>query len=174
MIDKKNSIEYQEPAITEKTLYINRVTKVVKGGKRLKFSALVVAGDGNGHVGVGHGKASEVPEAIRKAGVQARETMIAVPRRGTTIHHEIIARFGASRVLLKPASPGTGIIASATIGAVLELAGIKDVLSKSLGSPNRTNVVKTTMLALGKLRDPEKEIARRKGLSGSKVEEANA
>lgn len=163
-----------EPVINEKPLHINRVTKVVKGGKRLRFSALVVAGDGVSRVGVGTGKANEVPEAIRKAGARARKNMITVPRRGTTICHEILAHFGASKVLLKPAAPGTGLIASETVKAVLELAGVEDVISKSLGSPTRINVVKATMNALSSLRDPEKELVIRKGAPASKVGESNA
>lgn len=166
--------ETEELAITEKPLHISRVTKVVKGGKRLRFSALVVAGDGHGRVGVGTGKANEVPEAIRKGGVQAKKNLVSVPRRGTTIHHEVLARFGASKVLLKPALHGTGVVASDTVRAVLELAGIQDILSKSLGSSNRHNVVKATMLALTSLREPEKELARRKGIPAGQAEKANA
>jgi small subunit ribosomal protein S5 len=164
----------QELAITEKLLYINRVTKVVKGGKRLRFSALVVAGDNQSRVGIGIGKASEVPEAIRKGGVQAKKNMVTVVRKGTTIHHDAIANFGASKVLLKPATPGTGVIASDTVRAVLELAGIRDILSKSLGSPNRTNVVKATMRALTSLRDPAKEVSRRRGVPEAKTEKQDA
>jgi small subunit ribosomal protein S5 len=155
--------ESQEPVINEKALYINRVSKVVKGGKRMRFSALVVAGDGDGHVGVGMGKATEVPEAIRKGAAHARKTMIDVPRRSNTIPHDIIAKFGASKIMLKPAAPGTGIVASDTMRAVLELAGVKDVVAKSLGSSNRVNVVKATLQALSSLRDPHKEVARRRG-----------
>jgi small subunit ribosomal protein S5 len=173
-IDRETHDQAPEVTISDKALHINRVTKVVKGGKRLRFGALVVAGDGNGRVGIGTGKATEVPEAIRKAGVRARKDMITVPRRGTTIYHEIVAHFGASKVLLKPAAPGTGIIASEAIKAVLELAGIGDVLSKSLGSPNRINVVKATIQALASLRDPEKEVALRKGVPESKEGETNA
>ncbi len=156
--------ESQEPTISEKALYINRVSKVVKGGKRLRFSALVVAGDGDGHVGVGMGKAAEVPEAIRKAGAQAKKRMISVPRRTNTIPHDVIAQFGASKVMMKPAAPGTGIVASDTMRAVLELAGVKDVLAKSLGSSNRVNVVKATMSGLSSLRDPKTEIPKRRGM----------
>jgi len=152
-------------------MYVNRVAKVVAGGKRLSFSALVVTGDGNGHVGLGMGKANEVPEAINKAGVVARKNLIEVPLADTTIPHEIKVKFGAAKVLLKPASRGTGIIAGGSVRAVLEAAGIKDILTKSLGSSNRINVAKATMLALSQLKDPKEELARRKSV---KVEESES
>jgi len=138
------------------------VAKVVKGGKRLSFSALVVTGDGNGHVGMGVGKANEVPGAINKANVIARKNLIKVPLAGTTVPHEIRAKFGAAKVLLKPAAPGAGVIAGGSIRAVLEAAGVKDVLTKSLGSSNRINMAKAAMLALSQLRNPKEELARRK------------
>jgi len=138
------------------------VAKVVKGGKRLSFSALVVTGDGNGHVGMGVGKANEVPGAINKANVIARKNLIKVPLAGTTVPHEIRAKFGAAKVLLKPAAPGAGVIAGGSIRAVLEAAGIKDVLTKSLGSSNRINMAKAAMLALSQLRNPKEELAKRK------------
>jgi len=134
----------------------------VKGGKRLSFSALVVTGDGNGHVGMGVGKANEVPGAINKANVIARNNLIKVPLAGTTVPHEIRTKFGAARVLLKPAAPGAGVIAGGSIRAVLEAAGIKDVLTKSLGSSNRINMAKAAMLALSQLRNPKEELAKRK------------
>jgi len=143
-------------------MYVNRVVKVVKGGKRLSFSALMVTGDGNGHVGIGVGKAKEVPAAINKASAIGKKNLIKVPLAGTTIPHEIMVKFGAAKVLLKPAAPGTGIIAGGSIRAVLEVAGIKDILTKSLGSSNRINVAKATMLALSQLRNPEEALARRK------------
>ncbi len=152
-------VDPSELAITEKLIGIDRVTKVVKGGRRLRFRALVVVGDGNGHVGFGLAKAKEVPEAIRKAGSVGRKTLIKVPTKGTTIPHEIIAKFGASKVLLKPAAPGTGVVASSSIRAVLNAAGIKDILTKSLGSSNRMNVVKATMLGLANLRKIEEPVA---------------
>ena len=141
---------------------LNRVTKVVKGGKRLRFRALVVVGDGNGHVGVGLGKAKEVPEAIRKAGVIARKELYKVTMSGTTIPYEVLAKSGAAKVLLKPAPPGTGVIAGSSVRSVLEAAGIKDVLSKSIGSSNPVNVVRATVLALASLKKPEEAVARRK------------
>lgn len=148
--------------LNDKLVYINRVAKVVKGGKRLSFSALVVTGDGNGHVGMGVGKANEVPEAINKASASAKKSLIKVPLKGTTIPHEIRVKFGAAEVLLKPAFPGTGIIAGGSIRAVLEAAGVKDILSKSLGSSNRINVAKAAILALSQLKFPEEELAKRK------------
>ncbi len=138
------------------------MTKVVKGGKRLSFSALVVTGDGNGHVGVGMGKANTVPEAISKAGANAKKGLIKVPLLRATIPHEIRVKFGAANVLLKPAAPGNGIIAGGSIRAVVEAAGIKDILTKSLGSSNRINTAKATMLALSQLKESKEELARRK------------
>jgi len=157
-------------ALNDKLIYINRVAKVMKGGKRLSFSALVVTGDGNGHVGIGLGKANEVPLAINKANATARKSLIKVVLAGTTIPHEIRIKLGAAKVLLKPASPGTGIIAGGSVRAVLEAAGVQDILTKSLGTNNRINVARATIVALSKLRDPQKELARRKGTP--QVEEA--
>jgi small subunit ribosomal protein S5 len=155
-------IDPTELSLTDKLIYINRVTKVVKGGKRLSFSALAVTGDGNGHVGIGVGKANTVPEAISKANSIARKNLLKVPLAGTTIPYAITVKFGAARVLLKPAAPGTGIIAGGSIRAVVEAAGIKDILTKSLGSSNRINTAKATMVALSQLRVPEEELARRR------------
>ena len=156
--------------LNDKLIYINRVAKVVKGGKRLSFSALVVTGDGNGHVGIGLGKAKEVPLAINKAGAVAKRDLIRVTLAGTTIPHEIKVKLGAAKVLLKPAAPGTGIIAGSSVRAVLEAVGVKDILTKSLGTANRINVAKATIFALSQLRDPKEEVARRKGIP--EVEEA--
>lgn len=163
-------IDPTELTLNDKLVYINRVTKVVKGGKRLSFSALAVTGDGNGHVGIGVGKANTVPEAISKANSIARKNLLKVPLSGTTIPYEITVKFSAAKVLLKPAAPGTGIIAGGSIRAVVEAAGIKDILTKSLGSPNRINTAKATIVALSQLKVPEEEMARR---SGAKVEEDN-
>ena len=155
-------IDPTELELNDKLVYINRVTKVVKGGKRLSFSALSVTGDGNGHVGIGVGKANSVPEAINKSNAIARKNLLKVPLSGTTIPYEIRVKFGAAQVLLKPAAPGTGIIAGGSIRAVVEAAGIKDILTKSLGSANKINTAKATMLALSQLKDPKTELARRK------------
>ncbi len=157
-----SSIDPTELSLNDKLIHINRVAKVMKGGKRLSFSALVVTGDGNGHVGIGLGKAKEVPAAINKANAIARKSLIKVPLAGTTIPHEIRVKFGAARILLKPAPLGTGVIAGGSIRAVLEVSGIKDVLTKSLGSSNRLNVARATMLALSQLRQLEEGLARRK------------
>jgi small subunit ribosomal protein S5 len=172
LIEEKTRVDASELDLSEKLVSLNRVTKVVKGGKRLRFRALVVVGDGNGHVGVGLGKAKEVPEAIRKAGVIARKELYRVAMSGTTIPYEVLAKSGAARVLLKPAPPGTGVIAGSSVRSVLEAAGIKDVLSKSIGSSNPVNVVRATALALASLKNPEEAVERRKAELEIKEEEA--
>ena len=154
--------EGRDQELQEKVVYINRVSKVVKGGRRFSFSAVVVVGDGQGRVGAGMGKANEVPEAIRKGSAIARKSLIKVPMNETTIAHPIVAQYGAAKVMMKPASAGTGVIAGGGVRAVMESAGIKDVLTKSLGSANAINVVKATIAGLSQLRDPKKEIARRR------------
>ena len=159
----RTKIDPAELALKDKMIHINRVAKVMKGGKRLRFSVLVVTGDGHGFVGIGMDKAAEVPVAITKATAAAKKNLIRVPLVGTTIPHEIRVKFGASEVLLKPAATGTGIIAGGSVRAVLEAAGVKDILTKSLGSPNRINVAKATILALSQLKDVKAEVARRKG-----------
>ena len=161
MKEPVNKIDPTELNLTDKLIYVNRVSKVVKGGKRLSFSALVATGDGNGHVGIGVGKANEVPAAISKASAIARKNLIEVPLSGDTIPHQMMVKYGAAKVLLKPAGSGVGVIAGGSIRAVLEAAGIKNILTKSLGSSNKINTAKATILALSRLKQPKESFARR-------------
>ena len=163
--------EFQDAVeeLDERVVHIARTAKVVKGGRRFSFRACVVVGDGNGSVGVGIGKAREVPEAIRKGSERARRNMRKIPMAGTTIPHEITSRFSAAQVFLKPASPGTGVIAGGGVRAVVEAAGIHDILTKSKGSSNILNVVKATVKALNELQDPV-EVAQKRGISLSRVQ----
>jgi len=154
--DKKNE---KKSEFEERVVHINRNSKVVKGGRRFSFSALVVVGDGKGRVGCGLGKANEVADAIRKGGEAAKRVMKPVTMRGTTIPHEALGEFGGAQVLLRPASEGTGVIAGGSCRAVLELAGVRDVLARSLGSNNKLNVTKATMVALDSLRTREEALA---------------
>ncbi|WP_084058449.1 30S ribosomal protein S5 [Desulfacinum hydrothermale] len=161
-------MESNEVQLIDKIVHINRVAKVVKGGRRFSFSAIVVVGDGNGRVGFALGKANEVPEAIRKGLEAAKREMFQVPLIDGTLPHEVLGRFGASRVVLKPASPGTGVIAGGAVRAIMEALGVSDVLTKVLGSRNPHNVVKATLTGLKALRSPEK-IAKIRGIDANEL-----
>lgn len=160
-----------EDQLKDKVVFINRVAKVVKGGRRFSFSALVVVGDGAGTVGIGKGKANEVPEAIRKAVESAKKSLITFPVKETTIHHRVTGRYGGSAVVMNPAQKGTGIIAGGPVRAILEVCGVVDIVAKALGGHNPFNTARATMDALERLRDPKAVIAVRKGKPGEPVKE---
>ena len=161
---RRQNDDSDEQHLVERVVRISRVAKVVKGGRHLSFNAVVVIGDGEGQVGIGMGKADAVPDAVRKGAVKARANMITVPMQGSTIPHDIVSKYGGSQVMMKPAVPGTGVIAGGAVRAVVELAGIRDILTKSRRSNNPINVVKATFEGLKKLRLPEEEFAKRRQL----------
>ena len=162
--EQRNREDQSDGQLTERVVKIRRVTKVVKGGRRRGFSVMVVVGDGDGRVGIGLGKADAVPDAVRKGVSIAKKSLITVSLKNTTIPHEVLAKHCASLVLLKPAPSGTGVIAGGAVRAVVELAGIRDILTKSLGSGNPINVVRATLAGLEQLKDPVEELAKRKGV----------
>ncbi len=152
---KVDTIDATALTLTERVVKVRRVSKVVAGGRRMRFAALVVVGDQEGHVGFGIGKAAAVPDAVRKGAVVARKNLVSVTMKGTTIPHAVTTKFGASRVVMKPAPPGTGVIAGNSVRAVIEMSGITDIVTKTLGSTNPVNVVPATFKALGQLRSPD-------------------
>jgi small subunit ribosomal protein S5 len=162
MTTKNTDRKLEKDTITERVVKISRITKVVKGGRHLRFSAIVVVGDGEGSVGIGRGKAEVVPDAVKKGATNAKKTLTRIPLKGSTIPHEITAKFGGSEVMLKPAPMGTGVIAGGSVRSVVELAGIKDIVTKTRRSTNPVNCVRAAFNALNALRDPEEELAKRK------------
>ncbi len=163
-----SKIKSSELELRDKLVYVGRTAKVVKGGRRFNFSAIVVVGDGNGHVGYGLGKAGEVVDAVTKATEAAKKNIVKVQLQGTTLPHEVVGKFGAAKVLIRPATPGTGVIAAGGVRAILELAGVQDVLTKSLGSSNPHNTIKATLRGLTDMEDAQ-AVASRRGISVEKV-----
>ncbi|MFP6568770.1 MAG: 30S ribosomal protein S5 [Dehalococcoidia bacterium] len=168
----QQQIEGEDAPFVERVVRISRVAKVVKGGRHLSFNAVVVVGDGEGHVGIGMGKADAVPDAVRKGAANARKNIVQITLKGSTIPHEVLTKYGGALVMMKPASPGTGVIAGGAVRAVVELAGVRDILTKARRSTNPVNVVKATFEGLKSLRDPQEEIRRREALVGSMAERA--
>ena len=168
----QQQIEGEDAPFVERVVRISRVAKVVKGGRHLSFNAVVVVGDGEGHVGIGMGKADAVPDAVRKGAANARKNIVQITLKGSTIPHEVLTKYGGALVMMKPASPGTGVIAGGAVRAVVELAGVRDILTKARRSTNPVNVVKATFEGLKSLRDPQEEIRRRKALVESMAERA--
>ena len=170
IVARKERIDASELALNERVVLTRRISKVVKGGRHLRFNAMVVVGDGEGVVGAGLGKATAIPDAVRKGNAIAKKSLIRVPLKGSTIPQECLSKKGAAMVLIKPAPVGTGLIAASAVRAVLDLVGVKDVVAKSLGSRNRINVVYATLDALGQLRDPAEEARRRGRRHGAEAE----
>ena len=168
----QQQIEGEDAPFVERVVRISRVAKVVKGGRHLSFNAVVVVGDGEGHVGIGMGKADAVPDAVRKGAANARKNIVQITLKGSTIPHEVLTKYGGALVMMKPASPGTGVIAGGAVRAVVELAGVRDILTKARRSTNPVNVVKATFEGLKSLRDPREEIRRREALVESMAERA--
>ena len=166
----QQQVEGEDAPFVERVVRISRVAKVVKGGRHLSFNAVVVVGDGEGHVGIGMGKADAVPDAVRKGAANARKNIVQITLKGSTIPHEVLTKYGGALVMMKPASPGTGVIAGGAVRAVVELAGVRDILTKARRSTNPVNVVKATFEGLKSLRDPQEEIRRRKALVASMAE----
>ena len=168
----QQQIEGEDAPFVERGVRSSRVAKVVKGGRHLSFNAVVVVGDGEGHVGIGMGKADAVPDAVRKGAANARKNIVQITLKGSTIPHEVLTKYGGALVMMKPASPGTGVIAGGAVRAVVELAGVRDILTKARRSTNPVNVVKATFEGLKSLRDPREEIRRREALVESMAERA--
>ena len=166
----QQQMEGEDAPFVERVVRISRVAKVVKGGRHLSFNAVVVVGDGEGHVGIGMGKADAVPDAVRKGAANARKNIVQITLKGSTIPHEVLTKYGGALVMMKPASPGTGVIAGGAVRAVVELAGVRDILTKARRSTNPVNVVKATFEGLKSLRDPQEEIRKREALVESMAE----